>query len=426
MNRLDSIFEPALWQPPLVVLAGLGMTRDDLSLRALRWIERAEVLVGGSRHLQEFPEHPGEKIRLEAPLDQTLKRVEEISRQRRTLLLASGDPLFYGIGRRLVDFLGKERLFVLPNITAVQYLLARLAEPWEDVKVISLHGRGEAAESRQWLRELRIHSKIALYTDPHHTPAMVARQLLEVGLSDRLLVVGEDLGLPSERIRFLSLQEAQSEEFSPLNLVLVLPARDSTRANGWSEWPALGLAEQAFQHQAGLITKMEIRAVVLANLQLKSDLVFWDLGAGSGSVSIEAARLVPLRKAVAVEKNADRYKDLVENLARFGCAEILPLCGNASDVLNELPDPDRVFIGGAGEDLLLVLNHIIERLRPGGRIVQTVVTLDTLQKVNEFWRDKPFEVAVTQLQINRSAPILNTLRLEALNPVFIVTVWRKE
>jgi len=426
MSRLNSLVEPAVWRPPLLVLAGLGMTRDDLSLHALRWIEQAEVIVGGSRHLQEFSEHPGGKIYLESPLDRTLKKVEEISRQSRTLVVASGDPMFYGIGRRLIEFLGKERLLVLPNITAVQYLMARLAEPWENVKVFSLHGRGAVAENSQWLSALHSHNRIALYTDPHHTPAKVAQQLLEIGIGERLLVVGEDLGLPSERIRFLSPQEAQTEEFSPLNLVLVLPAADSTAANEQPEWPALGLEEQAFKHQAGLITKMEIRAVVLANLQLKPDLVLWDLGAGSGSISIEAARLVSLRQAVAVEKNNDRYKDLVANVARFGCAEIRTLCSNASGVLHQLPDPDRVFVGGAGQELLPVLNHLVERLRPGGRIVQTVVTLDTLQKVIEFWRDKPFEAAVTQLQINRSAPILDTLRLEALNPVFIVTVWRND
>jgi precorrin-6Y C5,15-methyltransferase (decarboxylating) len=400
------------------------MTKNDLSQGVLRWIERAEVLVGGKRHLHEFADHPGEKIRLKAPLDEVLKSIEEISSEQRTLLLASGDPSFYGIGRRLVDLLGKERLLVLPNITAVQYLMAKLAEPWEDVKVVSLHGKGERADN-QWLRALRRYKKIAVYTDSHHTPATIARQLLKVGLPDRLLIVGEDLGLATERVRSLSPQEAQAQEFSPLNLVLILSAEDSAAAEE-TEWPALGISDRAFQHQAGLITKMEVRAVVLANLQLKPDLVLWDLGAGSGSVSIEAARLVPLRHIVAVEKNPDRYNDLTANVAYFGCVEIQTLCGSASDVLDQLVDPDRVFLGGMGQDLLPVLDYLVHRLRPAGRIVQTVVTLDTLHKTVEFWRGKPFEVSVTQLQINRSAPILNTLRLEALNPVFVVTSWRRD
>lgn len=417
--------DPVSWRPPLVVLAGLGMAGEDLGPRTQHWIDRAEVLVGGSRHLQAFPEHRAEKIRLESPLDRILERVEESSRRRRTLVLASGDPLFFGIGRRLVEFLGKERLFVLPNITAVQYLAARLAEPWEDMKVISLHGRGMASGGQQWLREVGRHSKTALYTDPHHTPAKIAQLLLEAGISDRRFIVGEDLGLPSENIQFLSLQEARKKEFSPLNLVLILPTADSTRAEENREMPVFGLSEQAFQHQAGLITKTEVRAIVLAHLQLRPHLVLWDLGAGSGSVSIEAARLVPLKQVVAVEKNADRFRDLVENVNRFDCAEILPLCDRAADVLSQLPDPDRIFVGGAGEDLLSILQQAIARLRPGGRIVQTVVTLDTLQTVNEFWRDKPFEVAVTQVQVNRSVPILATFRLEALNPIFIVTAWRK-
>ena len=413
------------WQVPLVVAVGTGMGKLDLSLRASCWIERAQVLVGGKRHLDDFADHSGEKIVWQSPLAHTLQRIEEVSRSRRTIVLASGDPLYFGVGRRLAECLGKDRLLVLPNVTAMQFLFSKLAEPWEDVKVISLHGRGRSVQPEDWLRILHNNDKIGLYTDPTYTPARVAKEILELGIQDRMIIVGENLGLPTETIRTMTLWEAASRDFSPLNIMLIWPAKEPADTDSGRSLPTFGLLEDEFQHQSGLITKMEIRAIVLANLQLGPNLVLWDLGAGSGSVSIEAARIVPLKKVVAVEKHTDRYKDLVENVTRFGCAQTETVCDDAMNVLGRLPDPDRVFIGGAGDNLAVVLGHAAERLPFGGRIVQTVVTLDTLQTVRDFWRGKPFDVTVTQVQINRSAPILNTTRLEALNPVFVVTACKR-
>lgn len=446
--------DPVHWHTPLVVLMGMGTGRDDLSVKALRWIDRAEVLYGGERHLALFNEHRGKKIALGSPLEESLEVLRQVSETHRTIVLASGDPLFFGIGNRLIKYLGRERVLVFPNITTVQALFARLAEPWEDVKVVSLHGRKGAAEKLHWLYEVSHCRKTALFTDPQYTPAWVARQLLNAGITDRFLVVAEDLGMPSESIRHLSLQEAESMTFSPLSVVAVFTDEaatecgmrnaecgvdtfecgvrnlgdktknsvSATEGKSALSWPILGLQEGAFQHQAGLITKMEIRAVVLAQLQLQPGLVLWDLGAGSGSVAIEASRLVRLREVIAVEKDPARFQDLKENVKRFGCFEIQMVHGSASQVLDQLPDPDRVFIGGSGGELEGILQKVAQRLRPGGRIVQTVVTLDTLESVRSFWKEKPIQMTVAQFQINRGVPIGGTLRFEALNPVFIITV----
>ena len=426
MKALSPIPDAAAWQPPLVALLGLGVSPQNLAPEAMRWLDRAEILVGGRRHLAVFAEHPADKIQLQTPLEQTLKTIDKIATERRTLVLASGDPLFFGIGRRLVELLGKERLHVLPNISAVQHLFARLAEPWEDAVVVSLHGRGGASvDSGPWLQVVREHAKVAIYTDPHNTPGKIAELLLAAGLSDRTLAVGEDLGTPVEKIALFSLEEAKSKGFSPLNVVAVLRPAQCRAALDELAPAVFGIAEEAFEHQAGLITKTEVRAVALASLQLKPDLVLWDLGAGSGSVSIEAARIVRLKSAYAVEKNVARYQDLLENAARLAPGAIVAINEDSLHVLQQLPDPDRVFIGGAGDNLLPILRHCAERLREAGRIVQTIVTLETLQAALSFWRDQPFVVTVTQLQVNRSSPILNTLRLQALNPVFVVTAWRK-
>jgi precorrin-6Y C5,15-methyltransferase (decarboxylating) len=414
------------WRLPLVALIGMGMGRDDLSLRALRWIERARVLAGGERHLDFFPDHPGEKIRLKSPLDPVLDHVGEISREKRTAVLASGDPFFFGIGRRLAERLGRDRILAMPNVTTVQALFARLGEPWEDVKTISLHGRGDDAASG-WLRELRGGAGLAFFTDAVHTPAWIAGQLLDAGVTGRSLVVAEDLGLPGEKVVRLSPEEARAMSFSPLNLVAVLPERPGGGGDDsdGSDGPVLGLADEAFQHDAGMITKLEIRAVALAYLQLAPDLVMWDVGAGSGSVSIEAARMAPLKGVFAVEKSPARFHQLVENIRRFRCFEIRPVNGEAPEALDGLPDPDRVFIGGGGVGIQEILRVVESRLRPGGRVVLTAVALDTLEAARSFFQGKPFDFTLSQVQVSRSVPIGKSARLEPINPVFVVSAWRR-
>ena len=421
MTPLQS--NPGGWEPPLLALIGMGMARSDLSASAEDWIARAEILAGGARHLELFPEHPGGKILLQPSLEAFLDSVVIESANRRTAVLASGDPFFFGIGRRLVKAVGRERIVALPNITSVQALFARLSEPWEDVKAVSLHGRGDPAGGAAWIRELRDHSRLALFTDARNTPERIAGQLLEARIQGVCLVVGEDLGLETESVRRFTLEEAARQTFSPLNLVAVLSNETVDKgAVPALRGPVLGLPEEAFQHEAGLITKMEIRAAALAHLQLAPDLVLWDLGAGSGSVSIEAARLARLKFAAAVEKSARRCEDLKENIRRFHCPEIRIVQGNAAEVLEGLPDPDRVFIGGGGGDLTRILEQVAARLRPGGRVVVTAATLDTLERVRAFWRGRKCELSVVQVQVNRSVPLGETLRFEALNPVFIVSV----
>jgi|WetSurMetagenome_2_1015567.scaffolds.fasta_scaffold05992_5 precorrin-6B C5,15-methyltransferase / cobalt-precorrin-6B C5,C15-methyltransferase len=421
--------DPMEWCSPTVILVGLGTGREDLSVKVLQWLERAEVLAGGKRHLDSFSEFGGERILLEAPLENFFERLRSVSERRRTAVLASGDPFFFGIGRRLMGALGKERVIAFPNITSVQALFAGLGESWEDVKVLSLHGGMRSPESSNWLRAVRSCSRVALLTDPEHHPGWVARQLLDAGLGDRSLIVAEDLGLTGENIQQLAPAEAIDRDFSPLNLVVITASNAVDRMSGGHtagrDFPVFGLPDSAFEHEAGMITKMEVRAVVLAHLQLRPGLVMWDLGAGSGSVSIEAARLTRLKQVVAVEKNRSRHEALLQNVKNLGCPEIQVLCGTARDLIDRLPDPDRVFIGGSGGELRELLQQVAERLRADGRVVQTAVTLDTLETVASFWRSKPFEISITQLQVNRSAAISESLRFEALNPVFIVSAWSK-
>jgi precorrin-6Y C5,15-methyltransferase (decarboxylating) len=270
------------------------------------------------------------------------------------------------------------------------------------------------------MRELRNCSRIAVLTDPKHTPGWIAREMMECEIHNWNMVIGEDLGLSTEKIRRLSLREVAEENFSPLNVVALFSEEGRGKAAD-DNLPALGLEDDKFQHQAGLITKMEIRAVVLAQLQLQPGLVLWDLGAGSGSVSIEASRMVPLGSVFAVEKDERRYQDILENIRRFKCYEVQAAHGRAAEIIDRLEDPDRVFIGGSGGDLEEILEKATSRLRPGGSIVLTAVTVETLENARTLLRSAGFNVSFLQVMVNRSVGIGKSERLEALNPVFIIT-----
>jgi len=413
------------WRPPVIAVIGMGAGLGDLGANALDWIGKAEILVGGSRHLELFPDHPGEKIPLRSPLSEHLEEIGDLAKERRTTILSSGDPLFFGIGSRLSKLVGKERLFIVPNITTIQTLCARLCDSWEDIEPVSLHGRNFAKGMEGIRRKLDCGRKIAVFTDPVHTPPWIAEQLIQSGHDACKLIIGEDLGRASERIRQLSLRETVEEIFSPLNLVLVLPdGSQGGLPERVGDFQVFGFPEEAFEREAGMITKMEVRAVVLALLQLCPGQVLWDIGAGTGSISIEASRIAGLKRVFAVEKDESRYRKLLQNLEKFNESAVEAACVTASEIVDRLPHPDRVFIGGSGEDLEKILEIVADRLLPGGRVVQTIVLFDTLERVRSFWRNQGFEISVTQLQVSRSAPTGKDLRLEALNPVFIVSAWR--
>lgn len=416
------------WTPPVIAVIGMGVSAGDLGATALEWITSAQVLAGGKRHLDFFPDHPGERIPIGTPLGDSLQRIGRVSLTKRTVVLASGDPLFFGIGRVLADEFGKERIYIHPNVTSVQAMSARLREPWGELETVSLHGRDERSGMTRIMEKLQRGGKVAVFTDRRHTPKWIAKSVLESG-GMGTMVVAEDLGTASEKIREFTLAEAAGEkEFSPLNIVLLRPGEyRGGKVDSVGPRQVFGFFENEFEREAGLITKMEVRAVVLAVLRLEPGQILWDIGAGTGSVSIEAARIAPLRQAFAIEKEESRYSKLRENLEKFGVPRVKAICGAAPGALETLPDPDRVFIGGggSGEALREVLQAVAGRITSGGVVVQTVVLLETLGEVKKFWTAQGFHVSVTQLQASRSVIIGKGIRLEALNPVFIISSWRE-
>jgi precorrin-6Y C5,15-methyltransferase (decarboxylating) len=398
-----------------VQVVGLGMSPEDLTPKAREIIREAQVLVGGRRLLGYFPEHPAQKIVLGKDPEATLAQIPALAAEQKVVILASGDPLYYGVGPLVVKLLGANQVVVHPNITAVQAACARLKIAWQDAQIISLHGRTweplEEALGRP--------GKLIVYTDPEHTPGVIARFLLDRGHNDTMLCVLEDLGQKTERFTWLSLDEAREREFSPLNMVVVLPAMEELSLE--KERLHLGLAEELLEHQRGLITKAEVRAVVLAKLELYPGLILWDVGAGCGSVGLEASLLMPGGRVIAVEQDQGRAAQIRANGDKFGVGHLSVVCGQAPGCLAELPDPQRVFIGGGGQDLPAILKEVLGRVDQEGRVVLTATLLETLDTARAVLTAAGWEMEVVQLQLSRSRPLAGGIFMQALNPVWIVT-----
>ena len=396
-----------------VHIVGLGVDHTENAPRISKRIASAEVLVGGDRLLNRFRDHQGIKISIKSPLEGVIQRVkEEMQAGRKVVVLADGDPLFFGIGKRMIDELGREMVTLHPNVTTLQAAAARMKTPWHNMKIVSLHGREDMVPL---LTALAKSDRVAVYTDPDFHPARLAEDLLGRGIDVFDMHVFEDLGTASERVGRFLLKEAAKTAFSPLNFVILERTEPP-------EIPlSLGLDDDLYRHQKGLITKKEIRAVGLSALALAPNHTVWDLGAGCGSVAIEASLLAHKGFVLAVEKDEDRVQLIRDNIRRMGAYGVQVISGEMPQCLASLPDPDRIFMGGGmGEDNR-VLEIAARRLKPGGRLVLHLVLMGSLSRTRDYLQSLNWPFTVTQVAVSRSRSIAGDQRLVPLNPVFIVT-----
>lgn len=405
-----------------VAVVGIG---DDgcagLSARAAGAVARARVLVGGARHLAFFPQFDGERIELAGGLAAALALVAERASELPVCVLASGDPLFFGIGARIVEAVGAEHVEVIPHPSSVQWAFARAGLAWQDAALVSVHGRGLAGLAAR----LRLASKAAVLTDARLGPAAIARHLLDHGQAGWRAWICERLGGPAERVRALSLEEVPGlTDVDPLNLLLL--ARTDP---AWRPPPTLPhLPDEAFEQRIqrrGLITKRDVRLAALAALQLRRDAVVWDVGAGSGAVGIEAALLAAEGRVHAVERDPDSAERCRRNARAHGADNLAVVAGTAPEALLGLEPPDAVFVGGSGGALEAIVALAAERLRPDGRLVVAAVTLETLEEARRALAGAGLAAEVSLHAPVRGAPLAGRTRLDPLSPVFLITGQRR-
>ncbi len=395
-----------------VHVIGVGLGYSDLTQKHHEIIARADVLAGGKRHLAWFREHPARKRVITAPIEAVIADIQTWMTDQEVVVLASGDPLFYGIGETLADRLGPERVRIHPNVSVMAEAFARIGRTWKDAAVVSLHGRQQNTE--KLLSAIDRGVPVFVFTDPANTPETIARIVLDRHPSGIRICVAERLGEPEERIRWLEREGDAAGCMEP-NAVILLP--EAGRENGTVP---PGNPDETFVHDKGMITKQDVRAVSLSRLGLTAGSVLWDLGAGSGSVGIEAAALLTNGQVAAVEKHPERVAAIRENIRRFGADNVTVHHLHLPEGMDTLPDPDRIFAGGGGKDLPDILGKAARRLKPGGRIVVNAVVMETLAAARAALEQSGLSCEVLNVQVSKGKPMPAGIRFCAENPVFVL------
>ncbi|MBF0398783.1 MAG: precorrin-6y C5,15-methyltransferase (decarboxylating) subunit CbiE [Desulfobacterales bacterium] len=394
-----------------ISVIGIGVSYSDLTSEHIKIIKEADVLIGGKRHLDLFPDFKGLKKEIHGNTYEIVKFIKEEGISQNIVVLASGDPLFFGIGSLLVREIGKEKVAIYPNITSVSKAFSKIKESWDDAVFVSLHGRDF---ENMVLRSLDKSEKVVVFTDPKRNPAWLANFLLEQGIDDLSMCVFEQMGSISERISWHNLSKAKNHDFLDPNLVLLKQHIIKKKLH-------LGMAEDDYEHMQGLITKSEVRAVTISKLKLLPHHILWDIGAGSGSISIEASLFLKEGRVFAIEQNKDRVSQIENNKKSFGVTNLKIIEAIAPDELKKLPLPDRVFIGGSGKNLKEVLYEVNNCIKTDGIIVINTVLISSLEISLKIFKELKYETEVVQVQINRTKKMPESIRFESENPVFIIS-----
>ncbi len=384
-------------------------------------IADADLLAGAESMLSKTAAPPAKRLVIGGSLDEVVERLAKTG-ERRVVVLASGDPLFYGVARYLCDKLGKDRFIVVPHVSSMQLAFARVKESWEEAFLTNLANH----KIETVLEKIRIAAKVGLFTSEACPPATVAASLLERRIDYFSAYVCENLGSPDERVTQGELAEIAGAEFSPLNvMILVRKPNVPDRPSEAIGRRLFGNPDEAFlqtKPKRGLLTPAEVRAMALAEMDLGPSSVVWDVGAGSGSVSIEAAQIASGGAVYAIEMDAEDHSLIMANAERFGVTNLVPILGHAPAAWSDLPDPDAIFVGGSGREVSGVVEAAFDRLRPGGRLVTSVGSIDNVAAVHQALHRLSSDVKLWMVNLSRGTYQLERVRLEAMNPTFLLAV----
>lgn len=386
-----------------------GLTQSSLAL-----LQNAEIIIGGERHLKMLAAMGQPKNQTRTDWSKGFKKTLDFIEEKKganIVVLASGDPMYFGVGATLARRFGANALNVIAGVSSITLACARMGWSQPDVNIVTIHGRPVENINRY----LSNGAKIIALSNGGESPSILAKLLCERGFAKSTITVLENLGGKNEnRIEGLA-QNWQDNECAHLNIIAIKCVAD-IGVSGYSR--VAGLPDDAFNHD-GQITKREVRAITLARLAPVEGELLWDIGSGSGSIAIEWMRGGKNMKATAIEKNSTRAANINTNAFNLGIARIQVICGVAPDAFTEIQEnaPDAIFIGGGltngGEDLI---NRAWDALKPGGRLVVNSVTIKSEAIISNF--ADMVDGELTRINIERSDKIGQQ---KSFNPLKTVT-----
>lgn len=404
-----------------VTIIGAGPGNPELLSRAaLDAIDIADVVIGAHRALAGI-DVPPDVVRCElVKTADIVAALTDAASWQRAVVVMTGDVGLFSGTRRLVEALSGDALLdvrVIPGISSASYLAARLARPWQDWRFASAHG-----VACDIVAEAERAGELFLATSGGEDPSRLSGELVQAGFGDARVTVAERLSYPDERITCATASEIAGQTFDDLNVMLIEFAGGAGSPAG-SRWPyaSSGIPDELFIRGDVPMTKQEVRAVALAKLRLTATDTVWDVGAGTGSVSIEAALVARAGSVWAVERNAAGVRLIRENADAFGCGNVHAVPGVAPDALAKLPVPDAVFVGGSAGELPSIVEAALEK-NSQVRLCVPCVTVETLTEACALLsgsRFKGFEAC--QVSAARAEAVGSHHLMKAQNPVFLVS-----
>ncbi len=392
---------------------------DGLTGQARLLIDEADILVGNASLLEKIHQKNSQKMEAAATLDKLKEQIVNLP-SGRVVMLAGGDPLFYGIARFLTEAFGKDRFEVVPHVSSMQLAFARVKESWDDAYLTNLSNQS----LDRVVDTIRTSERVGLFTTEIIPPSVVAEALLDRRIDYFTVYVCENLGTPDETVTQGSLQSIKEQTFAPMNVMVLVRHQGAADKRSESQPRRLfGNPDDSFlqsRPKRGLLTPSEVRCIALAEMAITPESVVWDVGAGSGSLAIEAAMIASRGTVYAIEMDAEDYGLMIENSKLFDVPNLVPIHGHAPEAWADLPDPDAIFVGGSGRIVPDLVAAAVNRLHIGGRIVVNVSSPDNLVAVEAKLSAAGLRSDVRMINIARGQYQLERVRFDALNPTFLV------
>lgn len=378
-------------------------------------IEKADVLIGGKRNLEEFAYLNKETLSIDKSLKNIVDYITENQEQKSIVVLASGDTGLFSIRAYLQKQLPQVPFQVLPGISSLQYLMAKMDLNWNELKIVTLHGN----DSLNLCNTVARNKTTAIFTGGKNSPASIGERLKALSFANLTLTVGEFLSYPNERIVRGTPEEIAALDFDDLSLVIAENPNVSDRP--W-QYATQGLPDECFERDEVPMTKSEIRALILSKMQLMPDSQILEIGAGSGSCTVEMALTAYEGKVYTIEKNPTAVALCEKNIAKFGLDNVVLYQGNAPEDIPNLPSFDRMFIGGSGGNM----KTIIEKYNQPMRLCVSAITVESVTEALTAMNQCGFaDIEIVQAAVARSKKAGTKHLMMGLNPITIVSGERK-
>lgn len=402
----------------------IGISGENIGDNVHHLFKTAHLVCGSHLQLEtaeRITGHTFSKKQKITPLKETWKRIEQVISEGDVVVLASGDPMFFGVGRAILKKFGHERVKIYPNVSYMQLAFSRFGLSWDSSHWLSFHGR----EMSDFTQNIADNEKLCLFTDKENSPIKIIELIKKkypVNLLPYLeILVASELGTRQEKLLRIRVdKDQQIDDIKHPNLVII---HNKYQGSSVKTSPLFGLKEKEIAHSRGLITKNEVRAAAIHALRLPETGVVWDIGGGSGSVSVEMARFAKKLQIFCVERKPEELDNIEKNIQIFNLTNVHKIAGEAPVSLSDLPAPDRIFVGGSGGNLKQILDHGCSVLQGGGIIVVNSVLEQTAKDAPKLMHDNGFKVEISRISVTRSS--YPEGEETEFNPISIITGYKE-